>query len=66
MATMHYCAFENTAADMRVSLDKLRELNELDELDQYERAGFNSLMRLCQKFLKAGEPLQTDCATDED
>jgi hypothetical protein len=58
MATMHYCAFENTAADMRVSLEKLEETNDLCELDQYERSAFDSLMRLCEKFIHAGERLK--------
>lgn len=55
MATMSYCAFENTAADMRVSLEKLSEMNGLEDLDQHERGAFHSLRRLCQRFLDDSE-----------
>ena len=58
MATMHYCAFENTAADMQVSIDKLEELNDLCELDEYEHNAFHSLIHLCQNFIDAGERLK--------
>jgi hypothetical protein len=66
MATMHYCAFENTAIDMRVCLDKANELDSLEGLEEHERRAFHSLLRLCRQFLKAGESLATDCTTDED
>jgi hypothetical protein len=66
MATMHYCAFENTATDMRVCLDKANELDSLEGLEEHERRAFHSLLRLCRKFVEAGEPLVTDCATRED
>lgn len=51
MATMTYCAFENTAGDMRVCLEKLNDTSELEELDEHEGRALFSLRRMCEKFL---------------
>lgn len=55
MPTMDYCAFENTAADMRVSLEKLQGMNDFDELDDHERRGLRSLLSLCREFMNQAE-----------
>lgn len=64
MATMQYCAFENPATDMRICLDKVKELTDLEGLEEHERHAFHSLMRLCKQFLEAGEPLLDGCAQE--
>lgn len=55
MATMEYCAFENTADDMRVALNKLRDLEEYGDLGPHEQQGLQSLLRLCRQFIDEAE-----------
>ncbi len=58
MSTMEYCAFENSAADMRVAVDKLNDLSDLSDLNEYELRGFKSLRKLCQQFIDASEDME--------
>lgn len=53
MPTMSYCAFENTANDLDVCLDKIKEGRDfLEDASQYERDGLEDLLVLCEEIIQ--------------
>ena len=56
MATASYCAFENTAKDIHVCLNKLTEMNfddeKIEDLDSYERRGLTNLVDDARKLVE--------------
>lgn len=51
MATMSYCAIENTHIDMGSALDQMEKFNNGDNLNEYERRHMGGLMNACIEYI---------------
>jgi len=64
MATMSYCAFENTSNDMATCIEKLEEF-EIEEWNKYERSAVRGLYKLCKEYIQLYEESDTDACLEE-
>jgi len=68
MPSMSYCAFENTAAELRQCQNMIAEAvddGEPLDLNRYEQPYFDSMKRRCQELIAALEQYEEHFGDDE-